>query len=678
MKKRVLKILCVLILVVFAVGILAGCSAGIFNRNNDRFRNEKVVMTIGQVEVTMNDLVDWFEMQYMQYSAQASAQVIWDALFPNFIEQRMMINEVLLTTPESETNRSALAGEFKKMGVKYIEYIIYNDPNNKIDFKPDGSFVNPNATNVQWLINANDEGFSSKIEESDKLLVYILKSVYVSLLDALNSLAMTELETQGFVFDPEETETTRDEMIDRGELVEGTLWTLDADFDKELKDLDKKLKGYPVQNFEILDISNSYIFAKNDVRLVGEEGVLEKLNERLNKEDDEDLVLTADDYIAAQRVAVTTTLKNLRLSGNDSMNEYIVKAIKDQVLSQVASSSMLPIYSRASASINKANFNARLTFLASQFEHRHAISASDFESYIRGLNVGSYIYGIPGAYQAQYHFVVNLLLPFSSDQTSALNTMKTTTTATDYRKQRLWMAKEIEIKDFLLDGKGEVVAENPFDFVTIGENSITVNGGWVGDSSIEAFKEEVYRYNTDPGALNPTYGYVIGLHEFDLSDRTQEVFVREFADAARELAILNSEFIDGKPNPDYNPTNTIACVTDFGIHIMFYAGVVVPDFEPVTDAEENVTDWLWTKSGNSVFDERYNFGIEGGNAPFRFYRDIYNEIRTELVTFFRDEMLDIYKDRENNDRKVFINENEVKKYLNTYQVEFENKYLKMK
>lgn len=69
-----------------------------------------------------------------------------------------------------------------------------------------------------------------------------------------------------------------------------------------------------------------------------------------------------------------------------------------------------------------------------------------------------------------------------------------------------------------------------------------------------AFDDLIYKYNTDPGIFDMTYGY---MEKYDLGD-SEESYMQEFADAARELYEGGVEgALSGK------------VVTDYGVHIMY-------------------------------------------------------------------------------------------------------------
>ena len=651
MKKRFFKALCVLMLIVMAVGVLAGCTAGVFAVNTEKYR-ERVMITVGQIEVTVGEFSDWFSMNAAQYVDQYGMQEIWDGLYPSFLQQKMLVNEVLISNPEK--NESALANFYKNAGIKYVEYVGYDNPNDK----------NTPDRDYKWEQYANvATGFPANATEADKLVVFVVKSLYVSLLETLDTATETVLTDKGFVFDAAETEETRADMVDRGELEEGSLWANELKIDDQLKELDKKLEKYLKQDFGKFDVN--YIFAANHYTLVGEGMMLEKLNERLNKDDDADMAdVTAQDYIAAQKEALRTTLNGIKMSGSKTMTEYFKKAVGDQLESQMATMAQIPYYKRAEGSINKADFEARMNLFAMQFTQKYATDKAAFEAYVRSLGSTSFVYGIPNEFVNQYHFVVNLLLPFSEEQSAGLAAVKSESGTAWYNNYRLNLAKKIAVKEFSSEEpEGTEKWSDPTRFVSFGAGGISVNPSWASSiTSLADFKKEVYLYNTDPGALNATYEYVVGLHEFDLTDKDKEVFVKEFADAGRSLALANAA--------SASADKMIACVTDFGIHIMYYSGPVTADFTYDTASSE----WR-TADGKSAWSERYNYGIEGGNAAYRFFVAYYTELRTDLVAKEVEKMLKLYEDGSEG-RKITINEKDMKKMLKDTGIKFENKYSK--
>ncbi len=176
---------------------------------------------------------------------------------------------------------------------------------------------------------------------------------------------------------------------------------------------------------------------------------------------------------------------------------------------------------------------------------------------------------------SKYFYVKHILLPFSEEQTARLTAKKNSGKYTD-----------AEIKAFR-DG---LVAETVVYPHLNGENDMskpmTVEQVWtqiksamktVENSAKEAerlFDDYIYLYNTDSGIFNNAKGYVV---EKELESDETETYMQEFADGARELK-NNSNYKVGMLLDYY-------VVTDYGVHIMYYAN------DTVAGERKDLSDW---------------------------------------------------------------------------------------
>lgn len=155
-----------------------------------------------------------------------------------------------------------------------------------------------------------------------------------------------------------------------------------------------------------------------------------------------------------------------------------------------------------------------------------------------------------------HFFVKHILIPFSDEQADQLESFKNSVenvVESSYNEYRDRLANEIYSYEHV-DGEdyGSPVSVN-----TIYNEIVAKVGAAVTLYEKErAFDDLIYKYNTDPGIFDLTYGY---MEKYDLGS-SEESYMQEFADAARELYEGGVEgALSGK------------VVTDYGVHVLYLA-----------------------------------------------------------------------------------------------------------
>ena len=210
------------------------------------------------------------------------------------------------------------------------------------------------------------------------------------------------------------------------------------------------------------------------------------------------------------------------------------------------------------------------------------------------------------------------MLPFSDEQTQLLNLAKTRFGANSkqYKDYRDAVAQEITVSDN--EGNEGISLQTVVSEIDANDR--------------DTFISATYKYNTDPGMQNPVHSYVVSKEPTDLGFAGTN-FVKEFVDAARQMIA--------------NDQQLTACVTDYGIHIIWNDGEVVAD------------DINW--------DDRDDYGVEGGSASWRFYQDMY----TELKTLFADKQITALYNSYLEQNKIIFESDVITSYTETMEVVFE-------
>ena len=454
----------------------------------------------------------------------------------------------------------------------------------------------------------------------DATIEYLQLAVFSTFYAALDELTMENLSTK-FTF-ADETKSDYQEMIDHSGEADG--WTpaeddsfLDADA------LEKDMEKYPAdQDYEHIN----YVFSEDDERL---QDILIDLNDRLEKANSQDPDVTAADYIEAQEKAVTSTTRNLRSNRSMTMDEYFVYAIEEQILSQIANEYLFGKYDEYVGKITEADFNTRLENLREQAEAQFSQNVSAFADFISEISDSDFIYYVPEEYAGEYHYIRSILIPFSDEQTALLELAKAEygENSAAYKTYRDSLAQGITVKDYSTDDKG---VDTEISVATLLDRSNTFDGVSLADVTREQIIEWTYKYNTDPGMFNPVRGYIVSESPSNMTG-SGETYVAEFLEGARYLIAENN---------GGGGTNATAVVTDYGIHILCYDGAV----------EADTISWA----------DRFDYGIEGGGASYRFLKAMYDEVKDVLLDADVDALYKAYTD----DGKITVYNNVLAGYAN--------------
>ncbi len=176
---------------------------------------------------------------------------------------------------------------------------------------------------------------------------------------------------------------------------------------------------------------------------------------------------------------------------------------------------------------------------------------------------------------SRYFYVKHILLPFSDEQTARLTAYKNEGTHSDaeIKAYRDGLVSEIKVFPHL---NGEDDLSRPMTVSQVWTQIKAAMKTVENDaySAERLFDDYIYLYNTDPGMFKSDKGYVL---ESELLDGESETYMREFADGGREL----------KNNPKYKVGMILDeyVVTDYGVHIMYYAN------DTVAGERKDPSDW---------------------------------------------------------------------------------------
>lgn len=526
--KKASGIIAILLLVVLAFGVFAGC--GLFGKETAKYRQFTAV-TVGNQKISVGKVIDTFNNLYNQYGKSGySADTLFQAAMSSLYTQYMKVDSYI---GDSNGNSHAYADFCGKDG--YIKYLTADQAEYAIKY-------------VKYLVFTN---FDSAVE--------------------------TELAKKVTLKDAEKEDTSRDfKTYD------------DIDFAT-----DKTYTDYLVRKLTVNDDMNEYYekyYTVDDALTITINEVLDdykneaatkaKLDEyvkRVDTTEDKDATITLEQLTAAQDKVVKKYVESIEKAYEITMAEFFKQQVND-----IAASLISQLYDiQAGRSLDGegfADFSAKLTAA-----YKDAVAAKKasykfddtFVKDIEGLTDDSDIYTVPDQYK--YIFVKNVLVPFNASQKAVLTNLGSKLGGTDgqaYKDARLALATQIVADDFTSekdeDGKYKTTFGNLFEIVggkvtlkSDGEIAKSIAGA---QATSEEIKTLMTRFNTDTAQHSTYYDYVVRINAPE--DYTAK-WVPEFVKAAEEAYGYDSA------TGNHNAAGSYAlCVSDYGVHIVFYAADV--------------------------------------------------------------------------------------------------------
>lgn len=527
--KKASGIIAILLLVVLAFGLFAGC--GLFGKDTAKYRQFTAV-TVGNQKITVGKVIDTFNNLYNQYgsSGRYTADTLFQAAMSSLYTQYMKIDAYV---GESKGNTHAYANFCGDDG--YIKYLTADQAEYAIKY-------------VKYLVFTN---FDSAVGQ--------------------------ELAKKVTLKDAEKKDTSRDfKTFD------------DIDFAT-----DKTYTDYLVRKLTVNDDMNEYYekyYTVDDALTISVNEVLDdykneaatkaKLAEyvkRVDTTEDKNATITLEQLTAAQDKVVKKYVESIEKAYEITMSEFFKQQVND-----IAANLIAQLYDiQAGRSLDGEGFadlSAKLTAA-----YKDAVAAKKasykfddtFVKDIEGLTDDSDIYTVPDQYK--YIFVKNVLVPFNSEQKAVLTNLGSKLGGTDgqaYKDARLALATQIVADDFTSekdeDGNYTTTYKDLFEVsggkITLKAGSEIANAIAGAQATSEEIKDLMTRFNTDTAQHSTYYDYVVRINAPE--DYTAK-WVPEFVKAAEEAYGYDSA------TDNHNAAGSYAlCVSDYGVHIVFYTADV--------------------------------------------------------------------------------------------------------
>lgn len=525
--KKASGIIAILLLVVLAFGVFAGC--GLFGKETAKYRQFTAV-TVGNQKISVGKVIDTFNNLYNQYGSAYAADSLFQAAMSSLYTQYMKIDAYV---GDSNGNSHAYADFCGKDG--YIKYLTADQAEYAIKY-------------VKYLVFTN---FDSAVEQ--------------------------ELAKKVTLKDAEKKDTSRDfKTFD------------DIDFAT-----DKTYTDYLVRKLTVNDDMNEYYekyYTVDDALTISVNEVLDdykneaatkaKLAEyvkRVDTTEDKNATITLEQLTAAQDKVVKKYVESIEKAYEITMSEFFKQQVND-----IAANLIAQLYDiQAGRSLDGEGFadlSAKLTAA-----YKDAVAAKKasykfddtFVKDIEGLTDDSDIYTVPDQYK--YIFVKNVLVPFNASQKAVLANIGSklgSTSGQAYKDARLALAAQIVADDYTSekdeDGKYKTTFGNLFEIVggkvtlkSDGEIAKSIAGA---QATPEEIKDLMTRFNTDTAQHSTYYDYVVRI---DAPEDYTAKWVPEFVKAAEEAYGYDNA------TGNHNAAGSYAlCVSDYGVHIVFYTADV--------------------------------------------------------------------------------------------------------
>ncbi len=502
--------------------------------------------------------------------------------------------------------------------------------------------------------NTYDHKYVSVFKDSKYLsaedIEYVLKYSKYAIYSAIDELVKTSL-SEKHVFLEEET-TSRDMLIKK------LLESISADaFNLVDEEVEKYLLNAP-GGLDYTNFDTDYVFSVNttdEAELAKIQARLDSLNKQLDVSDADYQPITKEEYIKAQKEALTNFRSTVKSNYGVSVDKFVVMQVEETINNSLVTLFQKELSFKTVEQDKEALF-ARLNTLWQSKKQaaidKYLIDPAAWATDIEALSNTAFIYALSPNYN--YVFVKNILIPFSDAQTAELDALQEeidglneelddASGATEIAVLKAQIAqREEELKNYRLTLAAQILAKDYVDesqnyksFFTVAEGKLTVNTssdlykgftdskgnavkGLKNIASAQDFKDLMERYNVDVAQHSSYYDYVVNVTP---DEGYTAKWVTEFVEGAKEAVFGSDE--ENPAQIGENIGNWSVAVTQYGVHIIYYSGdiaVQTPDFS--------------AKNAEGILKIYDTTTIE-----YRFMSVYFNEVYSAYLTEERAEML---------------------------------------
>ncbi|MCH5159812.1 MAG: hypothetical protein J1F66_03060 [Clostridiales bacterium] len=535
--RRASKILTLILVVVFLFGVFAGCD--LVGKDVGRYRNA-TAFTVGQNQtITVGKLLDTFNSYYNSY-------------YVYVYYGNLTVDDIFDMAVES-------------LYTQYMKVEKYTSDSSNVKL----------ATNKGLFANAE------YLEEYQ--LQYTVSYVKYLFFISFDDSVMDKINAKYELKDEETEDTSRDFYeYDELELSEGEKYA-DYYFNQNFKneDMDEYIEKY--YNEDNSGFVNWNKLTADDLQalyLEGAQAKVDELNERLDKDDDDETEITVKEYKEYQTAVISQYKSTVKNNYGMDLDTFMKTQVEDMIVGAIVNLYNYQVYK----DIEGDNHEETIKLLQDNYDTLVAAQKTEFaiqdnfNKFITGLSDSSFIYDVPRDRGEDYVFVKNILIPFNAAQTAKLNSLKSDIGSSDdqrYIDLRNKLAAQIVADDFNTekddDGEYGKLEEKPF--VVDSEGNVTINpecaalhdylqdGDVIGEDKDQVIHDLMARFNTDTAQHSSYYSYVVYVGD---DENYTHQWVQEFVDATKAAM-------------DKGIGHYGIAVSDYGVHIVYVEGYVTPD-----------------------------------------------------------------------------------------------------
>lgn len=405
--KKGLRFICLIVVLVILATLLVSCS--LFQLNDERYRAQELATMPNGTVVTLGQFIDFMNNNASSYLSNSNydRQEVWDYFYSMFINQMIIVDDYIFAYKKVYSN-SLKAGL-----VKYSEYLTDDD------------------------------------------ILYYVNNIILSLYSSLDTEAETYLNEKGFSFDTAPSEPT---ATTKTEIEEDSIYM--SGYTRDLEKIDKALEKYnPILIPSSEDFEIDYVFEAGNEKLIKK---VTELNKRI-KSDSEKKLLTQQDYIAAQKSALSVLTRNVSTNYSISLQSFVFKQLEQMFVQELYNKWMI-IQSKElyDSIISSGKLDVYLQETLKAQQEKYALDPTTFTTFATALSNTTFVLDIPQLYQNRYAEISNIVMPFNAEQSAQLTAWKKLGLSTEeYNALRNQLALQIVAIDFY----SEVNYSNEFDKV---------------------------------------------------------------------------------------------------------------------------------------------------------------------------------------------------------------------
>ena len=347
------------------------------------------------------------------------------------------------------------------------------------------------------------------------------------------------------------------------------------------------------------------------------DSLIETVNNRINSSANKDVLTEAKrQYIEALKA----TEEGRGLSTN---NDEVFKREVERIYEVVTENKYIELYSEQLqgdndiSNISVSQVLRKLTSDMISSYTKYTLNSSQFSTDILSSRED-----VDYIINNDYFYVNHILLQYDDETTAYIDELEAklnngTITEKAYNDALEAEADKIKAKNIQT---GEATSYSPTDIYNQLTSEMT---GVSDDKKTQIFKDYIYTYNEDTGNMNADYCYVIGKNDSQMVD--------SFTETSREL------WDNG--NGEYGSIGY--CVSEYGVHIIFYAGPVTNAFT-ISDPDNFNLDTANFDELTEIVNTIQNTYLNVFNNKTLFDK-IYEELATDTYSIFETMNLDVLK-----------------------------------